>query len=70
MKYIHMALSLALCMSLASCVLGRHPVGPNYTRPVITTAPFHNLAAAKAVKTELPSPQLDAWGLVSRIPCL
>jgi len=36
-------------------------VGPNYTRPVITAAPFHNLDAAKAAKTELPSPPLDAW---------
>ena len=36
-------------------------MGPNYTRPVTTLAPFHNLDAAKAVKTKLPSPQLDAW---------
>ena len=61
MKNIHIAWSLALSLSLASCVPGRHPVGPNYTRPVITAAPFHNLDAAKAVKTELPAPQLDAW---------
>jgi outer membrane protein TolC len=61
MKNIHMALSLALSLSLASCVAGRHAVGPNYTRPVITAAPFHNLAAAKVVKAKLPSPQLDAW---------
>ena len=61
MKHIHMAWALALSLGLASCVPGRHPVGPNYTRPVITAAPFHNLAAAKAVKTDLPAPQLDAW---------
>ena len=61
MKKMHMAWSLVLSLSLASCVGGRHPVGPNYTRPVLTPAPFHNLDAAKAVKTELPSPQLDAW---------
>ena len=36
-------------------------MGPNYTRPVITAAPFHNLDAARAVKTKLPSPPLDVW---------
>ena len=61
MRNIHLALSLALSLSLAGCVVGRHPVGPNYTRPVLTAAPFHNLAAAKAVKAKLPSPKLDAW---------
>ena len=61
MKSMHMAWYLALSITLASCVAGRRPVGPNYTTPAITAAPFHNLAAAKAVKTKLPSPQLDAW---------
>jgi NodT family efflux transporter outer membrane factor (OMF) lipoprotein len=61
MKNMHLAWYLALSVSLVSCVPGRHPVGPNYTRPVTTLAPFHNLDAAKAVKTDLPSPQLDAW---------
>ena len=60
MKNMHMAWSLALSLGLASCA-GRHPVGPNYTRPVTTLAPFHNLDAAKALKTTLPAPQLDAW---------
>ena len=61
MKNMHMLVPLALSLTLASCIAGRHAVGPNYARPVITAAPFHNLHAAKAVKTELPQPQLDAW---------
>jgi NodT family efflux transporter outer membrane factor (OMF) lipoprotein len=61
MTNIHIFCSLALSLSLASCVPGRHPVGPNYARPVITAAPFHNLDAVRAVKTELPSPPLDSW---------
>jgi NodT family efflux transporter outer membrane factor (OMF) lipoprotein len=61
MKNMQMAWYLAFSISLAGCVPGRHPVGPNYTRPATTLAPFHNLDAAKAVKTKLPSPQLDAW---------
>jgi NodT family efflux transporter outer membrane factor (OMF) lipoprotein len=61
MKKIYLAGSLALCLSLASCLPGRHPVGPNYTKPVTTLAPFHNLDAAKALKTTLPAPQLEAW---------
>ena len=61
MKNMHMAFSLVLSLNLTGCVAVRHPVGPNYIRPVTTAASFHNLDAAKAVKTELPPPQLDAW---------
>jgi outer membrane protein TolC len=61
MKNVHMALALALSLTLAGCVMGRHPVGPNYARPTINAAPFHNLDTAKAVKTELPPPKLDTW---------
>jgi outer membrane protein TolC len=61
MKNTHISLLLALSLSMAGCAAGRHPVGPNYARPVITPAPFHNLDAAKAVKTDLPQPKLDAW---------
>ena len=58
MKNVHIALALALSVSLVGCV---HPVGPNYAKPPIKPAPFHNLDAAKAVKTELPAPHLDTW---------
>ena len=61
MKNTHISLLLALSLSMAGCAAGRHPVGPNYARPVITPAPFHNLDAVKAVKTDLPQPKLDTW---------
>jgi NodT family efflux transporter outer membrane factor (OMF) lipoprotein len=58
MKNVHIASAFALSVSLVGCV---HPVGPNYAKPTISAAPFHNLDAAKAVKTEMPAPHLDTW---------
>jgi NodT family efflux transporter outer membrane factor (OMF) lipoprotein len=61
MKNVHILLILALSLTLAGCVVGRHPVGPNYAKPRMNAAPFHNLSSAKAVTSGLPAPKLDAW---------
>ena len=61
MKNVQILLTLALSLTLAGCAVGRHPVGPNYAKPPISAAPFHNLSSAKAVTSGLPAPKLDTW---------
>ena len=61
MKNVQILLTLALSLTLAGCAVGRHPVGPNYAKPPMNMAPFHNLSSAKAVTSGLPAPKLDTW---------
>ena len=61
MKNVQILLTLALSLTLAGCAVGRHPVGPNYAKPPMNVAPFHNLSSAKAVTSGLPAPKLDTW---------
>jgi len=61
MKNVHILLALALSMTLAGCAVGRHPVGPNYAKPPMNVAPFHNLSSAQAATSGLPAPKLDTW---------
>jgi NodT family efflux transporter outer membrane factor (OMF) lipoprotein len=61
MKNVHILLALALSISLAGCAVGRHPVGPNYAKPPMNVAPFHNLSNARAATSGLPAPKLDTW---------
>jgi NodT family efflux transporter outer membrane factor (OMF) lipoprotein len=61
MKKVHILLALALSMTLAGCAVGRHPVGPNYAKPPMNVAPFHNLGSAQTATSGLPAPKLDTW---------
>jgi NodT family efflux transporter outer membrane factor (OMF) lipoprotein len=61
MKNVHIVLIPALSLTLAGCAVGRHPVGPNYAKPPMNVAPFHNLSSASAVTSGLPAPKLDTW---------
>jgi NodT family efflux transporter outer membrane factor (OMF) lipoprotein len=61
MKNVHILLALALSMTLAGCAVGRHPVGPNYAKPPMNVAPFHNLNSTHAAASGLPAPKLDTW---------
>jgi NodT family efflux transporter outer membrane factor (OMF) lipoprotein len=61
MKNMHLVLALALSLSLPGCAVGRHPVGPNYAKPPMNVAPFHNLSDAQAATSGLPAPKLDTW---------
>jgi NodT family efflux transporter outer membrane factor (OMF) lipoprotein len=47
--------SLLLATALSGCM-----VGPNYTTPKTTLTPYHNLAAAAALKQQ-PAAPLDIW---------
>lgn len=61
MKNVHILLAVAFSITLAGCAVGRHPVGPNYVKPPMNVAPFHNLSNAQAATTALPAPKLDTW---------
>ena len=61
MKNVHILLTLALSIALAGCAVGRHPVGPNYTKPPMNVAPFHNRSNIPAATSGLPAPKLDTW---------
>jgi len=61
MKNLQILLTIALSLTLAGCAVRRHPVGPNYAKPPMNVAPFHNLSSAKAVTSRLPASKLDTW---------
>jgi NodT family efflux transporter outer membrane factor (OMF) lipoprotein len=48
--------AVAVGLGVSACT-----VGPNYHKPKITLAPFHNAAAAQALRAGPPAPSLDAW---------
>jgi len=48
--------SVLLALSLEACA-----VGPNYTAPATTLAPFHNAAAVSTAAPTAQAPALDAW---------
>ena len=53
---VALALGCLLGGGLAGCT-----VGPNYVKPTLTLAPFHNAAAVEARAADRPVPSLDQW---------
>ncbi|MCW3674608.1 efflux transporter outer membrane subunit [Burkholderia cenocepacia] len=47
---------LIVAAALAGCA-----VGPDYVAPTVQMAPFHNVDAVAARRTDLPAPTLDTW---------
>jgi len=61
MKNVHVFWAVALSITLTGCAVSRHPIGPNYAKPPINVAPFHNLSSARAATSGRSAPKLDAW---------
>ncbi len=50
-----------MSVMLIPLTLGACAVGPDYTRPETSLAPFHNRIAAPAAAIATPAPSLDSW---------
>lgn len=63
---------LKLLMALgATAALGGCAVGPNYTRPAVQLAPFHNAIAAEGFgRPAAPEPPMDSWWVGFNDPML